>query len=128
MGEEGATMSAYPQLADPVEYRRLLEEHGSKRAVARALGCAKSTVDEWGLKHGVAFASEAKGKEASEEDQLDTILSMLRHPCTLNELADAVDRSPSTVEKWLAQLRSDGYNVIDAGGYYSLPKSAAPAE
>src|SRR5690606_16179688 len=79
-------------------------------------------------KHGVAFATEAKGKEASEEDQLDTILSMLRHPCTLNELADAVDRSPSTVEKWLAQLRSEGYNVIDAGSYYSLTKSAAPAE
>src|SRR5690606_17685303 len=123
--EEGCRMSAYPQLADPNEYRTLLEHYGSKRAVARALGCAKSTVDEWGQKHGVEFTGTT---EAREEGEAEALLPKLKTPRTVEELADEFDRSPSTIRAWLTQLQSDGYNIIETGGRYSLPKTAAPAD
>lgn len=118
-------MSAYPQLADPTEYRRLLAQYGSKRAVARALGCAKSTVDEWGQRHGIEFVPS---KPEREVGQLDALLAALKEPSTIDELANAVDRSPATVEKWLNQLQDDGYNILEVGGRYCLPRFAAPAE
>lgn len=77
---------------------------------------------------GVPVADTKETVVATDDEQRDVLLNALRHPSTIEQLADAVDRSPSTVRARIDELRAEGYHILQTGEHYSLPRSVVPAE
>jgi transposase-like protein len=100
-----------------------LEAGASYEAIARELGCSASKVSYWAGKHGLSSAHTARhaGREPLDEDAL---VALAEDGASIREIADALDRSPTTVRYWLARLgaespmarrRNEGAVAVAAG-------------
>lgn len=79
------------------------------------------------------WAGEEKVKAAvpaSDNELLNTVLAHLKRqktrPITLAELANKVDRGPAAVEKVLAELKEQGFNVLTTDNEVHLSDIFAP--
>lgn len=105
------------------EYKKLLAEHGSLAAVARYLNRDVRNLRRW-VKRNV----EPPVKNELPKDDPEILLTYLRKPRTITELAECVDRSPKTVHSWLEELVSLGYNIRQTNDLWSLDRIVLPAE
>lgn len=53
---------------------------------------------------------------------------LMPEPRTVEALAEAVDRSPGTVRRWLAELQTAGHPVVEVHGRFMLERHPTPTE
>jgi transposase-like protein len=86
--------------------RRFLEKCLAKgmslEAIGKEVGKHPSTVGYWMKKHGVAARGAEKyaPRGALNKDELK---ALAEHGATVVEMAETLDRSPSTIRYWLRQ-------------------------
>src|SRR5690606_37402230 len=136
--EMAAPATPYPILADPAECRRLWQEYGTIRGVARAVGCHPVVARKWLERAGVLASdqrlpSRPKSEGAdrptspheSEDAAADRLVQLLRRqPHTVEQLADALDRGPARVRAMVEELRAQGYAITETP-YGALEIAAA---
>src|SRR5690606_3474880 len=121
--EMATPATPYVILTDPGECRRLWQEYGTIRGVARAVGCHPDVARKWLERAGVIQrdrrlppGTKPEGIERPgpppepEGDVAARLVQMLRRqPYTIERLADALDRAPSRVRVMVEDLRAQGY-------------------
>jgi biotin operon repressor/predicted phosphodiesterase len=122
----------YPELYNKDKFLQLLEEHGSFREMARQLGCAYSHVQKNAAKLGIKSLNTpgriSVHSKTESNNEHTVLLQHLRQPITVEVLCECVDRSPSTVRKWLEKLQSDGYQIMQHGDKCFLTKTLPYSE
>src|SRR5690606_17329414 len=125
--EMAAPATPYPILTDPAECRRLWQDYGTIRGVARAVGCHPDVARKWLKRAGVLASdqrlpsrpkSEGADRPTSppeaEDDATERLVQLLRRqPYTIEQLADALDRAPSRVRAMVGDLRAQGYAITE---------------
>jgi predicted transcriptional regulator len=81
---------------------RRLEEGASYEEVAREVGKSPSTVSYWAKKHRLASSHEARHAERGPIDEHE-LRALVADGASLRAMAQALDRSPTTVRHWLAR-------------------------
>src|SRR5690606_14435634 len=127
----------YVILTDPAECRRLWQEYGTIRGVARAVGCHPDVARKWLERAGVIQrdqrlppGTKPEGVERpvppeAEDDATERLVQLLRRqPHTIEQLADALDRAPSRVRAMVEDLRAQGYAITETP-YGALEIAAA---
>jgi len=98
------------------QYNELLKEHGSLAAVARHLNRDQRNLRRW-VKRNVEQAISVPSRRG---DDPEALLSYLRKPRTITELAERIDRSEKTIHLWLDELEERGYNIHRSNDLWSL--------
>ncbi len=111
----------------PDEYLRLYRQHGTHAAVARAIGRDLRSLQRWRKRNGVVVGDDPAPEPQTDPDA-EKLLPLLKGGRSIGDLADAVDKSPATVKRWLADLQTRGYNLAQAGESWRLDTYVAPAE
>lgn len=115
----------------PESYIKLYQELGSHAKVSRYLSMNEAYLRKWRKKYGVLTEKQAHVKITVENEKQPSVLSLLpylKNPCTIGELSEKIDKSIGTIEKWLDDLSSDGYNITQQGDKYKLSTNILPSE
>jgi predicted phosphodiesterase/biotin operon repressor len=125
-------LSKYPELHNKEAFQSLLEECGSFKEMARYLDCAYSYVHKSAAKLGIKspnkWGQRPTSLKAESPNEYADLLHYLKQPATIEVLCEHVDRSPSTVRRWIEELQTAGYQVMQLGDKYSLTKTPPLSE
>jgi transposase-like protein len=81
---------------------RRLEAGASYEELARELGKSPSTVSYWAKKHRLTSSYEARHAERGALDE-EELCRLVADGASVRGMAEALDRSPTTVRHWLAK-------------------------
>ena len=91
---------------------------------------------EFGLtEHKARVVIEALGgsvyplvPDAEDDEAMSVVAHLSNVPRSVEALAEAVDRSPGTVRRWLDTLQAAGHPVVEVHGRYMIDRHPTPTE
>ena len=111
---------------DKETLERVVREHGTTAAAARATGAGQSTISKWWLKHGLPKLPTGAPTTMPESDDawLLSLLKRHRDDATVEQLADAANCAPRAIRDAAERLGLAGFRVNEDSGRVVLHRVA----